>query len=354
MNSASPAEDTDEARVGIIIAACNAGRFIGQALESVRSQTFKCWRCVVVDDGSTDDTPHVAGQMALSDGRIEVHRRENRGVGAARNWANRRLPETIEFLCFVDSDDVLVPDALESLVEVLDVRADAVGVSGWAETIDERGCLVAVGRHRRMQTDRVVGAGLRVRHLRTEEDTTFESLIIQNSVWPPATAVLRRMVFDEVGGFDEQLVQAEDWDLLLRMARRGPLAQLDKQVARYRKHPGNVTNKEAENRYWQNVVVEKAWRSSENVAAQRRAVHLSWARGLAFHAYLELIRLAASVRARRLSEIGPRILLIGSFAFRLIGMVPRRMPWWLAVQEARLEDALNRSENCLVHAGVGE
>lgn len=101
--------------VSVIIPAYNAADFIGEALESVRSQTFTDFEVIVVDDGSTDSTRALCDAVARDDSRFRVVSQENAGLSVSRN---RGLESALgRYVTFLDADDALYPDALEVFLE---------------------------------------------------------------------------------------------------------------------------------------------------------------------------------------------------------------------------------------------
>jgi glycosyltransferase involved in cell wall biosynthesis len=109
--------------VSIIIPTYNYGRFVFQAISSCFDQTYQDIEVIVVDDGSTDDTRSVVGQFG---DRITYLHQDNQGVSAARNAGLDRANG--DFICFLDADDYLLPDAIESMVSVLSHKHDGVGM----------------------------------------------------------------------------------------------------------------------------------------------------------------------------------------------------------------------------------
>ena len=121
--------------IAVVIPAYNAGRFIGEAIESVRAQTISQWECVIVDDGSTDETP--SRLAAYRDPRIRSIRQDNIGEGAARA---RGVPLTrAPMIVFLDADDRLYPDALARYVNFLNRHAAAGVAYGERTLINEEG-----------------------------------------------------------------------------------------------------------------------------------------------------------------------------------------------------------------------
>lgn len=112
--------------ISIIIPAYQAARTIGRAVNSVRTQSYTCWECIIVDDGSTDETLRISNEYSAGDARIRVIHQSNSGRCAARNTgidASRG-----DWIAFLDADDCLYPHSLERLSAEL--SAEVVGVCG--------------------------------------------------------------------------------------------------------------------------------------------------------------------------------------------------------------------------------
>ena len=100
--------------ISVIVPAFNAASWLGDCIDSILAQTFTNWEAIVVDDGSTDNTPIVCNQYSAADSRIRVFMQANAGVSSARNAGIDRSRG--KFLLFVDADDLLSPYALELLI----------------------------------------------------------------------------------------------------------------------------------------------------------------------------------------------------------------------------------------------
>lgn len=121
--------------VAVVIPAHNAGRFVSEAIDSVCAQTISQWECVIVDDGSTDETP--SRLAAYRDPRIRWIRQENLGECAARSRgvSLTRAPKVV----FLDADDHLFPDTLARYSSFLDDRPAAGVAYGERVLFDEQG-----------------------------------------------------------------------------------------------------------------------------------------------------------------------------------------------------------------------
>lgn len=106
-----------------IIPAYNAAKTLNRCLNSVKSQTRSNWECIIVDDGSKDDTLNIIQEYSKNDLRIKVFTQQNLGPGQARNLAIDNA--TGDYVIFIDADDFITPDYLELLERYVPV-ADLV------------------------------------------------------------------------------------------------------------------------------------------------------------------------------------------------------------------------------------
>jgi glycosyltransferase involved in cell wall biosynthesis len=206
-------------RVSVIIPCYNSELFLSEALESVLGQNFEDFEVVTIDDGSTDGTRAVLNRF--SDSCLIKMFQGNQGVGKARNAAIAR--STAEYLAFLDSDDVWEPDKLAQQVAFLDAHLSVALVYSDCFVIDSSGTIL-----KKFSDD-----------FRLQRGMIFEKLLQENFV-PLSTVVMRRAVFDDVGPFLPYSI-VEDYDLFLRCAARYPFGFLPQPLARYRRHPSNIT-----------------------------------------------------------------------------------------------------------------
>jgi glycosyltransferase involved in cell wall biosynthesis len=207
--------------VSVVIPAYNAERFIGEAIESVLTQTYGPVELIVVDDGSTDATAEVASSYP----EARVIRQENTGPSAARN---RGFEASVgELIAFHDSDDAMTPDKLEIQVSHLLASPEAMIVVGEQKLIVEPGAELPFWAE---------GTKVPVVLPPRPPGLSDEPLV------HPMTMVLRREVFGLVGGFDEDMRPAEDLDWMLRASEAGvEIARLRDVVLRRRVHPDSLT-----------------------------------------------------------------------------------------------------------------
>lgn len=188
--------------VSVVLPTRDRAAVLGDAVESVLGQTYDDLDLLVVDGGSTDDTPEVVAEF--DDDRLSYRRREEpAGVGAARNVGVEATDG--DLVAFVDSDDRWHPDKLRRQVAALRERGGRCGVAYGPVTKDE-------GEPR----TRDGASGDVYDPVRRLAVPTYTS-----------TLVVRREAFEACGGFDERLGCFEDWDLCLRLARDWEFAWVD-------------------------------------------------------------------------------------------------------------------------------
>lgn len=105
-------------KVSVVMPVYNAEDYLRQAVDSILNQSHQDIELICVNDGSSDDSLDILNDYASSDSRVKVFSQENRGGGAARNFALAHV--TGKYLYFMDSDDTIVPEAFEELIAVME------------------------------------------------------------------------------------------------------------------------------------------------------------------------------------------------------------------------------------------
>lgn len=211
-------------RVSVIVPAYGVAHLLGEALESLRRQTFTDWECVVIDDGAPDD---VAAAVApfLSDSRIRFLHTGNAGVSTARNRAI--AASSAPLIALLDGDDLFRPDYLETMVVVLEgdptIRLATCNARIFGAVSAERPCV-----------DKKQGSG----------DGTHGSLadVLDRTFNVYIGTTFRRIDLDTIGGFDATMAQSEDFDLWVRLMQLGGRAYyVDRILGDYRVRPGSAS-----------------------------------------------------------------------------------------------------------------
>ena len=263
--------------MGVVVPAHNAGRFLAETLESVRAQTLTDWRCVVVDDGSTDDTLAIAEGFAARDPRFRAIRQVNGGPGAARNHGTLELGPDVGHMSFMDADDVWAPHALETLKSAIDETPGAIGAHGLADWIDERGSPISPGTFTSIGRGRLGCSGGKHYPWPPDQPTNFEVLVTHNVLFPPGLLLAEASAFRAAGLFTTQrhLQGVADWEMFQRLARFGDLQLVDEVILGYRMHDTNISGSSTMAAQMTSVR-RSCFYSPENTAEQERLVRDAW------------------------------------------------------------------------------
>lgn len=220
-----------------------------EAARSVLAQTLADLECIVVDDGSTDDTAERVA--AIKDRRLRVVRRPHRGVSAARNHGVAL--SSSPWIAFLDSDDRWLPKKMERQMDYLRRRP----------------------HFRICQTEEIwIRRGVRVnpmkKHRKAEGDLFERSLEL--CIISPSAVVLQRSLFDEVGGFDESLPACEDYDLWLRITCREAVGLVPEAlVVKYGGHEDQLSRTTPVMDIYRIRAIDKLLRSGRLNGEQRKA-----------------------------------------------------------------------------------
>jgi len=211
-------------KVSIIIPAYNQARFLSRSIESALQQTHADVEVIVIDDGSTDETPAILSRYN-SQPRFKSIRQPNAGLPATRN---RGIAEAIgDYLCFLDSDDFYAVEKCARQAELLDKSPELGFVYCDFTQVDQQGLPL---------TEQTSIAQLQ----RTLSGNIFPALM-EGGYFPPHTAMIRRSVLDEVGAFDPELGGHADYDLWLRAAAKYAAFYQDEKLAFYRRHSDSMS-----------------------------------------------------------------------------------------------------------------
>lgn len=205
--------------VSVVIAVYNGTEFLQQAIDSVLQQSFTNFELIVVDDGSTDQTGEIL--RGNTDSRLRVIRNErNTGIAFSRNrgLAMARAP----YLACMDADDLSSVERFSRQVAFLNDHPEIALVGSYVKIIDGNGR---------------VGATLEV----PTDPGTIASMILRVNCLAHTSVMARKSCILDVGGYDETMACALDYDLWLRMAERYKLANLPECLVNYRIHPGQIS-----------------------------------------------------------------------------------------------------------------
>ncbi len=180
--------------ISVIITCYNHGRYLPKAIDSVLRQGYQNIEIVIIDDGSSDNTPEIVSDFA----GVKYIYQDNKGLSAARN-AGIKYSKGI-YLVFLDADDWLLADALSNNVKHLLQNSEAAMVAG---------AYIEYSELTKKETIRVTA----------KDSCTYHDLLAKNYLRMHGAAMFSRWVFNDFQ-YDILLPSCEDWDLYLKIARK--------------------------------------------------------------------------------------------------------------------------------------
>lgn len=193
---------TGSPRVSVIIPAYNRAWVLKEAIDSVLTQEYADFELIVVNDGSTDGTEDVLAGYA----GITVVEQSNQGVSTARNKGVSHARGT--YIAFLDSDDVWLPRKLSVQVGFFLKHPEAL-ICQTQETWVRNGRRVNSGKRHQKQSG------------------MFFERSLELCLVSPSAVMMKKVFFEQIGGFDEGLPACEDYDLWLRINAQYPIYLID-------------------------------------------------------------------------------------------------------------------------------
>lgn len=214
----------------ILIANYNNGKYLMEAIQSVRQQTYANWEVVLVDDASTDDSEELYDEL-VKDERIHIYRNEmNMGCG----YTKRRCAELAngEFCGFLDPDDVLLPNAIEDSVRNLQTHPNS-----------------ALSFSRFYICDENLNKTGECRLLELKGKSYFEN----RDYCPEHFVAFRKEAYDKTAGIDALLKAGVDQDLYFRLEEVGEISIMQEFTYKYRIVDGSVSREDRKSYFWNQV-----------------------------------------------------------------------------------------------------
>lgn len=216
--------DSSEHLVSVIVPAWNSARFIGRTLQSIAAQSHRQIEIIVVDDGSVDDTPHIVSSCARSDPRIRLFSRNHGGAPAARNFAAAQARGA--FLAPCDSDDLWHPEKIALQLAVLGSAPASSGVAYcWSVGIDEDDAVILPNWAHS-----------------TDEGNVHHAMMANSLPGSGSAPLIRRSCFDAVGGYPEDVPNADEWQLYIALAGICEFALVRRHLVGYRFRRGQISS----------------------------------------------------------------------------------------------------------------
>ena len=180
--------------VSIIVPCYNQAQYLNDCLLSILNQTYQNWECIIINDGSTDNTFDVSKSWLEKDSRFFYYEKENGGVSSARNYGIKKSNGI--YILPLDGDDFISDNYIETCVNEFETNTN---------------------------TKLVYGNAIKFGEINEEWDLpaySFEKLLMGNMIF--CTALYKRSDFDIIGGYDENMIfSCEDWEFWINLLKNG-------------------------------------------------------------------------------------------------------------------------------------
>lgn len=222
--------------ISLITTGYNRDRYLAIAIESVLKQTYQNFELLLWDDGSTDRSIEIATHYAQQDKRIRVIAAKRQGRSVALTCAIAQT--TGKYMGLVDSDDALSPAALAETIAVLETNPAMGMVYTNYRVMDESG--------------QVKGDGSRCKIPYSKARLLVDFMTFH-------FRLIRRSVYDQIGGFDPSFICAQDYDLCLKISEVSEIIHLPKPLYYYRSHSNSISHQQQiEQILWTKQAIENA------------------------------------------------------------------------------------------------
>lgn len=205
--------------ISVIIPVYNGAKTIKETIETVLQQTYQNFEIIVINDGSQDATLAVINSIQHQ--KLKVFSYLNAGLSTSRNRGFAHAAG--EFIAFLDADDLWTNDKLEAQLKALQQYPEAAVAYSWTDHIDENGKF------------------LRPASYTSCSGNIYKRILIGNFLSCGSNALIRAQALTKVGGFDESLNSAEDWDMWLRLAAWYEFVVVPRPQVLYRISPGSMS-----------------------------------------------------------------------------------------------------------------
>lgn len=204
-------KQSKECEISVIIPCYNQWQYVAETIASLKASTYKNWECIIVNDGSIDDSEAVIRRETEGDSRFRYYRNENHGVSYSRNYAIRKAYG--KYILPLDADDLITADYIERAVTYMNSNPDTA---------------LFYGRAYLLPPDGIPRQWIMRRY-------TYETLLKMNCIY--CSAVFCRSDALRIGGYDETMAGFEDWDFLIRLLYKNDKVYRDNHfVFYYRQH----------------------------------------------------------------------------------------------------------------------
>ncbi|WP_157209019.1 glycosyltransferase family 2 protein [Mariniflexile maritimum] len=235
--------------VSIIMATYNRAHFIFETLQSIQAQSYKNWECLIIDDGSTDNTLTVITAFLKKDSRFQYYKRPTnykKGLPGCRNYGLDLASG--DYIIFFDDDDIVHPLCLENCLLAFNTYNEATFCNYMKQPFSGKFDYNLIATNKEYSIE-------------ITNDDLLENVLTQSIPFASCTVLWKRICFKE-HVFNEDLMYAEEWECYQRILSSKPKGIIIDNVLYYnRKHPNSNTGE-----FWKGDAVR--------VASQKKAIFL--------------------------------------------------------------------------------
>lgn len=209
-------------KVSVLMPFYNQRNFLKEAIGSILTQSYQDFEFLILDDGSTDESLKIIKN--IKDKKIKLFRQpKSQGLARSLNFLARRAKG--DYLARMDADDVSLPNRLAEQSRFLDNNPSISLVGSWVKVINQKGRTIAKFKYP-------------INH------KEIRRMILSNNPFVHPSVMLRRSIFEKIGGYDENLTYSQDYDLFLRIIREYKGANLPKFLLKLRWLPNYAKQKQ--------------------------------------------------------------------------------------------------------------
>jgi glycosyltransferase involved in cell wall biosynthesis len=195
--------------------------FLIECIESVLNQTYTDFECLIIDDGSIDNTNLICANY-LNDKRFKYHYQFNRGLAAARNTG---LDLSYgNYICFLDDDDIWYKDKLQKQIDFFEKnKSENIG-------------MIFTNIHLINKDGKKIGE-----QANYADGNIYDLLLYKNLIDSPSSVMIKKSIFKEVGDFKEWMKSSEDYDLWIRISKKFKIFSINEFLVKYRMHDNKMS-----------------------------------------------------------------------------------------------------------------
>lgn len=208
-------------KVSVVMSVYNGKRYLREAVESILNQTFTDFEFLIVDDGSTDSTWVILTEYADGDQRVRLFKNEE-NIGLTKSLNKGLKLAKGEYIARHDADDVSLPNRFKLQTRFLDEHLEVGAIGSFAEVINEQG--ISLGQSQ----------------VPIEHESIQAYLLVNNCLYH-SSLMARRSLVETLGGYNEELRYAQDYDLWWRLSKLARLANLPNKLILVRRSVKSLT-----------------------------------------------------------------------------------------------------------------